>query len=136
MIQFFKICCFLPGFYNIHIIYMSSMVVDPKAVKKEEEPQSKPKQELITVSNDNPYINRRVYSFTLHGCGGNVQIAKTETKDIMTNFDRKDFVSLKEIAEIVQLRVKEWMKNSGYYHTSLKQQDDGKGQVKRKKKDT
>ena len=102
---------------------MTSVVGDA-IMEVEKETEAKPKQ-FTTVSNDNPYLNRRVYSFTLHGCGGNVQIAKTETKDIMTNFDRKDFVSLKEIAEIVQIRVKEWMRNSGYLST-LKQQEDGK----------
>ena len=84
MIQFFKN---LPGFYNINIIYMASLAVD---------------NTVETVSPENQYLHRRVYSFTLHGCGGNVQMSKKKENDDMVNFDKKDFVFLEEIADLVQ----------------------------------
>lgn len=109
MIQFFKYFLFLPGFYNINIIYMTSLAVD---------------NTLETVSQENQYLYRRVYSFTLHGCGGNVNMSKKEEKNDMVNFDKKDFVSLKEIADLVQSGVEKSMnqnsrKNDG---KRLKQQ--------------
>ena len=55
-----------------------------------------------TVSPENQYLHRRVYSFTLHGCGGNVQMSKKKENDDMVNFDKKDFVFLEEIADLVQ----------------------------------